>query len=75
MGLTWSNPNKRQMEKGDVILLVGKNCPRDMYSLRTSNMTSVLSREFEPMHSHISFVEIVHKIISTAILSLPPIFK
>ena len=69
---SWNKPNKRHMEKGDIISLVGKNCPRDIHWGPVTRLQS-RSCELEPMHSRISFIEIGYKIISTAIRSLPPI--
>ena len=60
------------MEKGGIISLVGKNCPRDIHWGPVTWLQS-RSREFEPMHSRIFFKEIGYKIISAATLCLPPI--
>ena len=67
---SWDNPNKRHMEKGDIVSLVGKNCPRD--SLKTSNLTSIQEsrvRAYAQPHIFQRDWSSKYMVISTAILS------
>ena len=47
------DPNERYIKKGDILSLVGKNCPRDIH--RGSVASSSLCTD---AYDHISFVEI-----------------